>query len=50
MMKHKVLQLIVLFGLVATLLSNMFNVDGIRITGIEDMKIFLVMLLCDLEI
>jgi hypothetical protein len=37
MMKHKVLQLIVLFGLVATLLSNMFNVDGIRITGIEAM-------------
>lgn len=36
-MKHKVLQLIVLFGLVATLLSNMFNVDGIRITGIEAM-------------
>ncbi len=37
MMKHKVLQLIVLFGLIATLLSNMFNVDGIRITGIEAM-------------
>lgn len=36
-MKHKVLQLIVLFGLVATLLSNIFNVDGIRITGIEAM-------------
>lgn len=36
-MKHKVLQLIVLFGLVATLLSNIFTVDGTKITGIEAM-------------
>ncbi len=36
-MKHKVLQLIVLFGLVATLLSNIFNVDGIKISGVEAM-------------
>lgn len=37
MMKYKVLQLLVLFGLIATLLSPMFNIDDIQITGFEAM-------------
>lgn len=37
MMKYKVLQLLVLFGLIATLLSPIFNVDDIQITGFEAM-------------
>jgi len=37
MMKYKVLQLLVLFGLIATLLSPIFNVDGTEITGVEAM-------------
>ena len=32
---YKILQLLVLFGLVATLLSPIFNVDGIKVTGFE---------------
>jgi hypothetical protein len=36
-MKYKVLQLLVLFGLIATLLSPMFNIDDIQITGFEAM-------------
>jgi hypothetical protein len=36
-MRYKVLQLIVLFGLVTTFLFPIFNVDDVKITGIEAM-------------
>ena len=36
-MRYKVLQLIVLFGLVTTFLFPIFNVDDAKITGIEAM-------------
>ena len=36
-MRYKVLQLIVLFGLVATFLFPIFNVENVKITGIEAM-------------
>lgn len=36
-MRYKVLQLIVLFGFVTTFLFPIFNVDDVKITGIEAM-------------
>jgi len=36
-MRYKVLQLIVLFGLVATFMFPIFNVEDMKITGIEAM-------------